>query len=108
VPVLVPPERLNAKALFARPVMAFPAASSTTMLVLISATKLALAGCAIGLLGSIAASRLLGSLLFEVSAFDPLVLVLSAILVLLLALVACLLPARRASAVDPMQALRAE
>ncbi len=82
--------------------------SSVVRLVLISGTKLALAGCAIGLLGSIAASRLLGSLLFEVSAFDPLVLVLSAILVLLLALVACLLPARRASAVDPMQALRAE
>jgi ABC-type lipoprotein release transport system permease subunit len=51
---------------------------------------------------------MLGSFLFEVSPLDPLVLLLSAILVLLLALAACLRPARRAAAVDPMQALRAE
>ena len=82
--------------------------SAVVRLVLISGTKLAVAGCAIGLLGSIAASRLLGSLLFEVSALDPLVMALSAILVLLLALAACLLPARRASAIQPMEALRAE
>jgi putative ABC transport system permease protein len=76
--------------------------------VLISGTKLALAGCAIGILGALAVSRLLKSFLFQVSAFDPLVLVLSAIFVLLLALLASVLPARRASAVDPMQALRSE
>ncbi len=77
-------------------------------LVLISGTKLALAGCGIGLLGAVAVSRLLRSFLFQVSGLDPLVLVLSAVLVLLLALVACLLPARRAASVDPMEALRAE
>ncbi len=82
--------------------------SAVVRLVLISGTKLALAGCAIGIVGSILASRLLGSLLFEVSALDPLVMALAAILVLLLALAACLLPARRASAVEPMEALRAE
>jgi putative ABC transport system permease protein len=82
--------------------------TAVVRLVLISGTKLAVTGCAIGLLGSIVASRLLGSLLFEVSALDPLVMALSAILVLLLALAACLLPARRASAVEPMEALRAE
>jgi putative ABC transport system permease protein len=82
--------------------------SAIVRLVLLSGTKLALAGCGIGLVGAVAASRLLRSLLFEVSALDPLVLGLSAILVMLLALVACLLPARRASAVDPMEALRAE
>ena len=77
-------------------------------LVLISGTKLALAGCGIGLLGAMAVSRLLKSFLFEVSAFDPLVLVLSALSVLVLALMACLLPARRAASVDPMEALRRE
>ena len=82
--------------------------SAIFRLVLISGTKLALAGCAIGILGALAVSRLLKSFLFQVSAFDPLVLVLSAILVLLLALLASVLPARRASAVDPMQALRSE
>ncbi len=82
--------------------------SAVVRLVLISGTKLAMVGCAIGLIGAVATSRLLHSFLFGVSALDPLVLVFSAILVSLLALVACLLPARRASAVDPMQALRAE
>ena len=77
-------------------------------LVLISGTKLALAGCGIGLLGAVAVSRLLKSFLFQVSAFDPLVLVSSGVLVLLLALLASVLPARRASAVDPMEALRTE
>ena len=82
--------------------------SAIFRLVLISGTKLALAGCAIGLLGAFAVSRLLRSFLFEVSAFDPLVLGLSAVLVLLLALAACLLPAMRAASVDPMEALRTE
>jgi len=77
-------------------------------LVLISGAKLAVIGCAIGLVGTVAASRLLHSFLFGVSAFDPLVLTLAALFVLLLALAACLLPARRASSVDPMEALRAE
>ncbi len=82
--------------------------SAVVRLVLASGAKLALAGCAIGLLAAVAVSRLLGSFLFEVSPLDPLVLVLAAILVLLLALAACLLPARRAASVDPMQALRTE
>jgi len=82
--------------------------SAVVRLVLISGTKLALAGCALGLLGALITSRLLRSMLFDVSAVDPLVLTLSAIMVLMLALVACLLPARRAASVDPMRALRAE
>jgi len=77
-------------------------------LVFLSATKLALAGCAIGILGAAAASRLLQSLLFAVSPFDPLVLTLAAVSVLLLALVASLLPAQRAASIQPMQALRTE
>jgi predicted permease len=77
-------------------------------LVVASGAKLALLGCAIGLLGAAAASHLLGSFLFGVSALDPLVLTLAAVSVLILALAATLLPARRASSIDPMRALRAD
>lgn len=77
-------------------------------LVFLSAVKLALAGCGLGLIGAAAASRLLGSLLFEVSPLDPIVLTLAAAFVMLLALAASLIPARRAASIDPMQALRAE
>jgi predicted permease len=77
-------------------------------LVFTSAAKLAIAGCALGLLGAAAASKLLRSLLFGVSPFDPLVLMLAAVAVLMLALTASLLPARRAASIDPMKALRTD
>ncbi len=77
-------------------------------LVFLSALKLALAGCAIGLIATAAASRLLDSLLFAVSPFDPLVLSLAALFVLALAVVASLLPAVRAASIEPMRALRAD
>ena len=77
-------------------------------LVFKSAAKLALAGCALGLLGAAAASRLLQTLVFDVSPFDPLVLTLAAVLVLILAMTASLLPARRAASIDPMKSLRAD
>ena len=73
-----------------------------------SATKLAIAGCVIGLVGATAASRLLESFLFGVSPLDPVVLTLAAACVLVLALAASFLPARRAATIDPMQALRAD
>jgi ABC-type antimicrobial peptide transport system permease subunit len=77
-------------------------------LILQSGMKLAVIGCALGLAGSVAASGLLRSFLFEVSPFDPLVMIVAAIVVLLLALVASALPAGRAASIDPMQALRGE
>jgi putative ABC transport system permease protein len=77
-------------------------------LVFLSAAKLAIAGCAIGLLGAAAASHLLRSFLFDVSPFDPLVLALAAVFVLVLALTASALPALRAASTNPMKALRAE
>jgi putative ABC transport system permease protein len=77
-------------------------------LVVTSGARLALLGCAIGLGGALVASRLLRSFLFGVSAFDPLVLTIATLLLLLLALVASLLPARRAASVDLTQALRSE
>ena len=77
-------------------------------LVFWSAVKLALAGCIIGLVATVAASHLLNSLLFAVSPFDPVVLSLAATFVIALTLVASLLPAARAASINPMSALRAE
>ena len=82
--------------------------SGVLTLILSSGVKLAAVGCGIGLLGGLAASRLLRSFLFEVSPFDPAVLTISAIAMLLLALLASAIPARRASNTDPILALRGE
>lgn len=82
--------------------------SGTLGLVFISAAKLAFAGCAIGLLGAAAASKLLHSFLFGVSPFDPVVLTLAAVFVLMLALAAAFLPAQRAASIDPIKALRTD
>jgi ABC-type antimicrobial peptide transport system permease subunit len=77
-------------------------------LVLESGVKLAIVGCVLGLGGALAASGLLRSLLFGVSPFDPMVLTLAAVGVLLLAVAASTLPALRAASIDPMKALRGE
>ena len=82
--------------------------SGILALVFTSAVKLAIVGCAVGLLGASAVSHLMRSFLFGVSPFDPLVLTLGAVFVLMLALTASLLPARRAASIDPMQVLRAD
>ncbi|HEX5436951.1 MAG TPA: ABC transporter permease [Gemmatimonadaceae bacterium] len=70
--------------------------------------RLAGAGIILGLAGSVVATRLLASLLYGVSATDPLTLASVAVLLTAVALAACWLPARRASGVDPLIALRAE
>jgi putative ABC transport system permease protein len=67
---------------------------------------LAIAGTALGLAGAAAVTRLMSGVLFEVSPQDPLTFVVVSILMLLAALLACLIPARRATRVDPMVALR--
>jgi predicted permease len=77
-------------------------------LILISGLKLAAIGCVLGLAGAAVASSVLRSFLFHVSPFDPMVMILTAIAVFVLALAASASPARRAASVDPIQALRGE
>jgi putative ABC transport system permease protein len=75
-------------------------------LVLISAAKLTLLGCVLGVLGSLAVSRLVSSFLFEVSATDPFIYLAGVLVMMIVALAASALPAMRAAQADPTQALR--
>ncbi len=75
--------------------------------VLISGAKLAFAGCVLGLLGSVALSRLVSSFLFEVSATDPSIYMAAVGTMLLVVLLASAYPAVRAASAEPLDSLRA-
>ena len=77
-------------------------------LILGQGVRLLAIGLMIGLAGALACSRVLGSFLFEVKAIDPAIYVAVSFLLTLAAILACWIPARRASRVDPMVTLRAE
>ena len=89
--------------------MAMGAGRSTiTMLVLGQGVRPAAWGLALGLLGASAGSRVLESLLFQVEPTDPVIFTTAAALLAAVVMAATLLPTRRATRVDPVEALRAE
>jgi predicted permease len=83
-------------------------AGDVLKLVLGQGFKLVLIGTVVGLVGGFISTRFLSSLLFGVSNIDPVVFALTPLILLLVALSACYIPARKATKVDPIIALRAE
>jgi putative ABC transport system permease protein len=82
--------------------------SHVLRMVITQGLRFVVIGLVIGLVGAFALTRLLTSLLFGIRTSDPLTFVAVSLLLLLVALLACYLPARRATRVDPMEALRCE
>ena len=78
------------------------------LLIVRQAMGLALAGCALGVAGALALTHVIANKLYGVSATDPVTFLFTVAVLLLVAALACWLPARRATKVDPMIALRAE
>ena len=80
--------------------------SDIVRLILVSGIRLALTGCVLGILGSLAASRLVRVFLFQESATDPLIYIAGVAIMVAMALLASAIPARRAASADPIAALR--
>jgi putative ABC transport system permease protein len=77
-------------------------------MILAQGFRLAIVGVVAGLAGAFAFTRLLKGLLFGISASDPLTFAVLALVLICVALLACWIPARRATKVDPLEALRSE
>jgi ABC-type antimicrobial peptide transport system permease subunit len=77
-------------------------------LVVSQGMKPVVSGLALGIIATFALGRLIAAQLYQVSAYDPVLLGGATVLFAAIALMACLLPARRATKVDPIQALRTE
>ena len=83
-------------------------ASSVQAMVLWQGLGLTLTGLVLGLVGALALSRLLTTLLYGVSPTDPRVIGMAVLVLALVSVIACLIPAIRATRVDPIEALRSE
>jgi predicted permease len=83
-------------------------ASNVVGLIVRQGMFLTVSGLAAGAVGAVAGARLLRTLVYETSTYDPSTLVFVAAVLALVALVACYLPARRAARIDPLVALRSE
>ena len=83
-------------------------ASDVLRLVVRQGMNPVIVGLVIGLAGTFAAGRLIAAQLYQTSPYNPLLLGATAVVLMLAALLACLIPARRATLVDPIQALRTE
>jgi predicted permease len=81
---------------------------NVVLMVLNEAGKIVTLGVIVGLLASVGFTRLIASMLFRVTSYDPLTLAAVAVTLSAVSLAACYIPARRASRVDPMTALRYE
>jgi len=77
-------------------------------MVLAGSFRLVLVGIAVGLMAALATARVLQSMLYAIRATDPLTFAAIPVLLAAIALLACYFPARRATRVDPLEALRAE
>src|SRR5262249_10846292 len=82
--------------------------ADTLLLMLGQGARLILAGLIVGAIASAALSRLLGGLLYQVSATDPMTFVWVAAVLATTAIVACFIPASRLLTIDPVEALRHE
>jgi ABC-type antimicrobial peptide transport system permease subunit len=77
-------------------------------LVICGGAVLAAVGMVLGVLGAIAATRLLGTMLFQVQPYDPLTYAAGLVFLSFVAFVACYIPASRAADIDPLKALRVD
>jgi len=82
--------------------------SEVLRLVLAQGATMAALGAAVGLVAALALTRLMGTMLYAISAADPLTYLCVVVLLFLVSMAACWLPARRAAGINPVDALRHE
>ena len=100
--------RYARRSLLRQPLFTIVAIATVRRQVVVEGMRLAIAGVAIGLVVALGASGLIGAMLYDVEPTDPLTFAGVLVLTLVVAAAACYLPARRASRLDPLAALRSD